>query len=210
MPPASDRLESQLLRDQLTRMRGMLGHYSDLFFRRIRDWAVITIALLVLGSTEAFPAAIVFVPFLVPFAFLETAYLFFYTVLARRYAERLERRLNAIAGSEVLVAHRLEAAYLYPPDAPKVAALSAGNPLGMVSVVTLAYSAGAGLLWVAGFRGLQAFVSTAAEPAGLLPLAALLWTAAIAGYLLWTFLTRHDEARLLRELDRWEAGWRQP
>lgn len=210
MPPASDRLESHLLRDQLTRMRGMLGHYSDLFFRRIRDWAVITIALLVLGSTEAFPAAIVFVPFLVPFAFLETAYLFFYTVLARRYAERLERRLNAIAGSEVLVAHRLEAAYLYPPDAPKVAALSAGNPLGMVSVVTLAYTAGAGLLWVAGFRGLQAFVSTAAEPAGLLPLAALLWTGAIAGYLVWTFLTRHDEARLLRELDRWEAGWRQP
>ena len=79
----------------------------------------------------------------------------------------------------------------------------------MVSVVTLAYTAGAGLLWVAGFRGLSDFVSTAADPAGLLPLAALLWTAAITGYLLWTFLTRHDEARLLRELDRWEAGWRQ-
>jgi hypothetical protein len=85
-----DRLEAQLLRDQLARMRGMLGHYSDLFFRRIRDWAIVTVALLVLGSTEAFPAAIVFVPFLVPFAFLETAYLFFYTVLARRYAERLD------------------------------------------------------------------------------------------------------------------------
>jgi hypothetical protein len=210
MPAPDDRLEAQLLRDQLARMRGMLGHYSDLFFRRIRDWAIVTVALLVLGSTEAFPAAIVFVPFLVPFAFLETAYLFFYTVLARRYAERLERRLNALAGSDVLVAHRLEAAYLYPPDAPKVAALSAGNPLGMVSVVTVAYTAGAGLLWVAGFRGLLDFAATAEEPAGLLPLAALLWTAAITGYLVWTFLTRHDETRLLRELDRWEARWPSP
>ena len=98
MPPANDRLEVQLLREQLARMRSMLGRYSDLFFRRIRDWAIVIVVLLVLGSTEAFPAAIVFVPFLVPFAFLETAYLFFYTVLARRYAERLERRLNAWPG----------------------------------------------------------------------------------------------------------------
>ena len=203
MPAPVDRLEAELLRDQLTRMRGMLGAYSDLFFRRIRDWTLVVVGLLVLSSTGAFPVAIAFVPFLVPFAFLETAYLFFHTVFARRFAERIERRLNRIVGSDVLIAHRLEAAYFYPPDAPKVAALSFGQPLGMVSVVTLAYTVGAGLLWLAGFRGLQ---DLAGEGEGaLLPLAALIWTGAIAAYLPWSFLTRHDETRLLRELDRWDA-----
>ena len=88
--------ELALLNDQLVRMRGMLYGYSALFFARIRDWAMVTLALLVIGSTDVAPAAVAFVPFLVPFAFLETGYLFFYTVFARRYAERLERRINGL------------------------------------------------------------------------------------------------------------------
>jgi hypothetical protein len=202
----ADRLELQLLADQLTRMRGMLYGYSDLFFRRIRDWAIVSIALLVVGSTEVAPAAVVIVPFLVPFAFLETGYLFFYTVFARRYAASLERRINGLAGSEVLVANRLEAAYFYPPDAPKVAALSFGNPAGMMAVATLGYTVGAGLLWVAGFVGLLGFSDRLDGLGALLPAAAVIWTIAIAGYLVWAFLAGLDEARLMRELERWEAG----
>jgi len=199
------RLELQLLTDQLGRMRAMLYGYSDLFFRRIRDWAVLAIALLVLGSTDVVPAAVAFVPFLVPFAFLETAYLFFYTVFARRFAERLERRINGLLDADVLVAHRLEAAYFYPPHAPKVAALSFGNPAGLMSVSTIGYTVGAGLLWVAGFSGLLGFAEGLDGPGALLVPAALTWTVAIAGYLVWTFVTRHDEARLVSELDRWEV-----
>ena len=37
-------------------------------------------------------------------------------------------------------------------------------------------------------------------------LPAVVWTVAIAGYLVWAFLARRDERRLLDELDRWEAG----
>ena len=33
------------------------------------------------------------------------------------------------------------------------------------------------------------------------PLVALAWTLLITGYLVWTFLGRHDERRLLAELD---------
>ncbi len=80
-----------------------------------------TLALLVIAGSGIFPAAVIAVPFLVPFAFLETGYLFFYTVFARRHAEYLERAINARFGRDVLVAHRLEAAYYYPPDAPKIA-----------------------------------------------------------------------------------------
>lgn len=202
-----DPAEVALLSAQLERMRGMLAAYSDLFFRRIRDWALVAIGLLVVGSTDLVPAAIVVVPFLVPFAFLETGYHFYYTVFARRYAERIERRLNALLGRDVLIAHRLEAAYFYPPDAPKIAALSAGRPLGMVSVSTLGYTGGAALLWAAGFLGILEQVDAGRIP-GSVAIGSLAWTAAIAAYLVWTFLTRHDEARLIRELDRWEESER--
>lgn len=200
-----DELEIRLLGEQLRRMRGLLAAYSALFFGRIRDWAFVSITLLVVAQADVARAAIVFVPFVVPFAFLETAYLFFYTVFARRFAERLEMRLNARLGREVLVAHRLEAAYFYPPDAPKIAALSLGRPLGLVSVSTLGYTVGAALLWLAGFVGLVELAGDDPGPASFLPVVALIWTAVIAGYLVWTFLTRHDEARLVRELDRWHS-----
>jgi hypothetical protein len=198
-----DAAELRLLAEQLRRMRAMLYGYSDLFFRRIRDWAIVTLVLLVVGSTGLAPAAVVPVPFLVPFAFLETAYLFSYTVFARRHAEAIERTLNAHFGRDVLVAHRLEAAYFYEPDAPKIAAFSLARPLGTMSVATLAYTAGAALLWAAGMLGLVSFV--AEERGGLLELAvpgALVWTVAIAGYLVWSSLARRDEERLLAELER--------
>ena len=199
-----DRRELDLLADQLARMRGMLFGYSDLFFRRIRDWALVAIALLVLGTSGIVPVAVVLVPFVVPFAFLETGYLFYYTVFARRHAEYLERAINARFGHDVLVAHRLEAAYFYPPDAPKIAAFSFGNPTGMMSVATLGYAAGAGLLWITGMFGLVAWVGDQA-PGGIvavLPAAGVVWTIAIAGYLVWFFATRHDERQLLAELER--------
>jgi hypothetical protein len=200
--PADPRLELDLLVAQLERMRAMLFGYSSMFFARIRDWAVVSLALLVLGGSGIVPAAIAPVPFIVPFAFLETGYLFYYTVFARRHAERLEQAINERAGREVLAAHRLEAAYFYEPDAPKVAALSLRRPLGFMSAMTVGYSAGALLLWVAGIVGLADFVGSLAEP-GLMAWAvpaALVWTGAIVAYLLWTFLRRPDERRLLEAL----------
>jgi hypothetical protein len=207
---APDPEELRLLADQLSRMRGMLFGYSERFFERIRTWTLMTLALLVVAGSNVFPGAVVAVPFLVPFAFLETGYLFYYTVFARRHAEYLERSINERFGHEVLVAHRLEAAYFYPPDAPKIAAISLGRPAGMMSVMTLGYSAGALLLWLAGMHGVLGLASAeqggqlallAPELAPLLAPVALGWTVLIAGYLVWTFLARRDEDRLLAELD---------
>jgi hypothetical protein len=209
-PTAPDPEELRLLADQLARMRGMLFGYSERFFERIRTYLLITLALLVIAGSGIFPAAVIAVPFLVPFAFLETGYLFYYTVFARRHAEYLERAINARFGRDVLVAHRLEAAYFYPPDAPKIAALSFGRPLGMMSAMTAGYTAGAILLWITGMIGILdlanrlpsewAASQAAATPA--IALAALVWTAAIAGHLVYAFLSRRDERPLIEELDR--------
>ncbi len=199
----SARLELELLADQLARMRSMLFGYSERFFDTIRNWAILTILLLVASTTQLVPAAVVPVPFIVPFAFLETGYLFFYTVFARRHAERLEHVINERFGREVLAAHRLEAAYFYPPDAPKIAAFSLGNPLGFTSIATVGYSAGAALLWLAGMVGLSNLVAhgDAGQLAGVLVPGAIAWTGLIAASLVWTFLARRDEDRLVRELE---------
>jgi hypothetical protein len=205
-PEQAAAAELRVLEAQLERMRGMLFGYSSLFFATIRNWAFLSIGLLVLGWSGVLPAAVVPVPFIVPFAFLETGYLFWYTVFARRHAERLEQAINERLGHEVLAAHRLEAAYFYPPDAPKIAALSFGNPFGFMGAMTIGYTAGAALLWLAGLISTNAYLE--GQDAGLLdgslggfvvPLA-VAWTLIITAYLAWAFLRRPDEERFLAVL----------
>jgi hypothetical protein len=198
--------ELRLLEAQLVRMRGMLFGYSSLFFATIRNWTFVCVGLLVLGWTDVLRPAVIPVPFLVPFAFLETGYLFWYTVFARRHAEFLERAINRRLATDVLVAHRLEAAYFYPPDAPRIAALSLGNPLGYMSAMTVGYTMGAGLTWAAGLLSTLAYVRAQGGGVfeggivGLVIPAAIAWTAAILVYLLWSSLRRADEERLLAAL----------
>jgi hypothetical protein len=84
-PPAAprvDEVELRLLADQLDRMRAMLFGYSERFFERIRTWTLVALTLLVIGASGLAPVAFVPIPFLVPFAFLETGYQFFYTVFS--------------------------------------------------------------------------------------------------------------------------------
>lgn len=209
MPPRVEQegpgaLTSQLLDQQLRRMRGMLFGYSHMFFVHMRVYTLVTIGLLVVSLWEPLGGAVLVIPFLVPFVFMEASYLFWYTVFARRHAEWLERALAARAGAGAPAAHRLEAAYFYAPDDPTIAALDLRRPLSHMSAATLAYMGGAGLLWVAGMvLGIDWIerASSASPLLGWVPLVALIWTVAIAAYLVFTWIRRPDERRLVDELD---------
>jgi hypothetical protein len=203
-PEQADQLASDVLDQQLRRMRGMLFGYSRLFFVHMRIYALVAIALLVVSLWEPFGGAVLVIPFLLPMVFLEASYLFWYTVFARRHAEWVERALAARTGSGVPAAHRLEAAYFYVPDHPTIAALDLRRPLSHMSATTLAYVAGAGFLWLAAMvLGLEWIdrQSAASPLLGWVPLVAVLWTVIVAGYLVYTWLRRPDERRLLVELD---------
>lgn len=189
-------LEVGLLEHQLERMRGMLGAYSALFFTHMRVWALATIALLVASGWEPLSMSVLVVPFLVPFVFLEASYLFFYTAFARRHAAFLEAAIDRAVGRRVLPAHAIEAAYLYDPAAPKISALSLARPLGHMSVMTVGYSVGAAILWLAGLTLTVDRLAAATGLAALVVPGAVLWTAAVVAYLLWTWLARVDERRL--------------
>ena len=102
---------TRLLEHQLQRMRGMLFGYSQLFFTHMRVYTLVTLAILAASLWQPLGGAVLLVPFLVPFVFLEASYLFWYTVFARRHAEWLERALQVQTGSRAPAAHRLEAAF---------------------------------------------------------------------------------------------------
>ena len=194
-----DRAELRLLEQQLDRMRGMLGAYSGLFFRQITVWGVVSIVILALSGLSAGAPIAFLLTFIVPFAFLEAGYTFYYTVFARRHAEFIEKSINARFGRAVLPAHRLEAAYFYPPDAPKLSFLSFARLSGYGSVMTIGYSVAALLLWGAGMEeGLAQVAAGDLDPA--LIWAALAWTLGVTAFLLWHFLAKRDEQRLLVEL----------
>jgi hypothetical protein len=194
-------------------MRGMLFSYSSMFIVHMRVYTLVTIGLLVVSLWEPFSGAVLVVPFLTPFVFIEASYLFWYTVFARRHAERLERALATRSEREVPAAHRLESAYFYAPDDPTIATLDLRRPLSHMSAATLAYMAGAGFLWPTGmilgaeWNGLQAGASSLL---GWVPLVALLLTVAVAGYLVYTWLRRPDERRLIAELDAVYPDGRRP
>jgi|UniRef100_UPI004049E668 hypothetical protein len=194
-----DRAELRLLEQQLDRMRGMLGAYSGLFFRQITIWGVVSLVILALSGLSAGAPIAFLLTFIVPFAFLEAGYTFYYTVFARRHAEFIEKSINARFGRAVLPAHRLEAAYFYPPDAPKLSFLSFARLSGYGSVMTIGYSVAALLLWGAGMEeGLAQVAAGDLDPA--LIWAALAWTLGVTAFLLWHFLAKRDEQRLLVEL----------
>ena len=194
-----DRAELRLLEQQLDRMRGMLGAYSGLFFRQITVWGVVSLVILALSGLSAGAPIGFLLTFIVPFAFLEAGYTFYYTVFARRHAEFIEKSINARFGRTVLPAHRLEAAYFYLPDAPKLSFLSFARLSGYGSVMTIGYSVAALLLWGAGMEeGLAQVAAGGLDPA--LIWAALAWTLGVTAFLLWHFLAKRDEKRLLVEL----------
>ena len=195
-PTSDPALEIELLERQLGRMRGMLGTYSALFFTHMRAWTMAVIALLVASRWEPLGGAVLVVPFLVPFVFLEASYLFYYSVFARRHAAFLEATIGARLGRPVLPAHTIEAAYFYDPAAPKISALSLARPLGHMSAMTVGYAAGAAVLWLAGVALSVDWLAGAGGLAALVIPGALLWTVAIVVYLLWTWLGRADEQRL--------------
>jgi hypothetical protein len=202
--PEQERSAADQLDQQLRRMRGMLFGYSQLFFVHMRVYTVVAIGLLVASLWQPLGGAVLVIPFLVPFVFMEASYLFWYTVFARRHAEWVERALAAHSAGRIPAAHRLEAAYFYPPDDPIIAALDLRRPLSHMSAATLAYMGGAGLIWLTGmilsvdWIGRQ---SDASPLLGWVPVVAVVWTAAIALYLVVTWLRRSDERRLVEELE---------
>lgn len=194
--------ELRLLSDQLARMRAMNGRYHDRFFSDIRFSTVVLIALVVLGLVVdrwLFLA----IPIVALAGAAQTAFDASYLIFSRQYATRIEQELNRRVGSDVLVAHRLEHAYLFPLDDRKIVTM----PLGGVTwfgFMTAFYTV-LGIGWYALGLGLSLTViedrSSILYGGVYLAFLAMI-TLATLGVGVWWFVGGEGERRLATILDQ--------
>lgn len=173
--------------------------YHALFFRQINFWIAIIIALLVASLIEPLRAAVLLIPFLILYAAMQGAFHFHYIIFARRYARALERKINRLNNNDVLIAHELEDAYLFPLDTPRFVGVSFGNPSTFFSAITFHYGIAGTLLWAFTlYRAGQLIPQLALNFAPLnfyIPVT-LVWTFANILYLAWYSIAQRDERRV--------------
>lgn len=191
----------QLAAQQLARMRGMTALYHKRFFADTRFVLLVVLALLAVGFLGA-PELFAAVPLVALLGACQTAFDASYLIFARQYAASLEGYLNRHLGEEVLVAARLEDAYLFPLDRRKVVTLAFGGGFSWFGFMTALYT-GAGV--VAYVTGLALAVpvlrdEAAAWLAPYLIVLGVLTAAALVGGL-WWFVGGAGERRLRRILD---------
>ncbi len=131
--------ELELAARQLERMRGMNAAYHRRFFSDIR-FSVVAVLLLLLAGAEWERWLFLAVPFLALLGAVQTAFDASYLIFSRQYAARLERYLDERLDTNLLVAHRLEDAYLFPLDARKVVTLAFGRGFTWFGFMTLFFT----------------------------------------------------------------------
>lgn len=194
-------LHYQALHAQLERVRAMQHRYSDLFYRLV-FLAVPALALMAAASmTDTLRAVALLVPFFVIWVGVQSAYFLTYVVLARVYATGLEQSLNELLGGDALVAHRLEASYLFPLGGPQFAGVPLRADQTFIGFITIHFwLLGAAAIFLASYRAWQLLplVERDFPPAAYYFPALIAWALLHLVYLGWYFGTRYHERRAMQ------------
>lgn len=181
----------RVLQAQLDRMRGMHYGYYVQFFQATHLFTVLTLLNIALSLCYPFRAAILLLPFFIVYAGFFCAYLLTYNLFARIYATALEKKINAALGSELLVAHKMEDAYIYRTPAPKFVAIDLGRPYTFIGASTVSFTFGGVVLYLfAAYRAYQLLPELTSHfpPFGVYwPLLAV-WTLGHLAYLVWFYV----------------------
>lgn len=192
----------RLLEAQLGRMRSMLYRYYELFYRFVSGGLVAVGALFIGAFWPPTQAGAMLLPFVILYIGFHAASLFSYVVFARTFAAAIERRINRELGADILIAHRLEAAYFGGAGDPKLVAGSLRRPLTMLAAETWHFTvAGAALFTVATLLG-SATVQRLGSPWSELYVPAVVgWALLNGAYLAWYFVGRRDQRAIQALLD---------
>lgn len=192
----------RVLEQQLARMRGLQGSYYDHFFRFLNLHLLGLFALMAVALAGVERAALL-LPFWVIFIGFHSSYLFSYVTLARTYAVALEQRINRHLGGDYLVAHRLEATYVFPISKPRMVAWSPVNQGSFLSAETTQFTVGLGVLFVVfGVWGIRIAWDIAARWGALYTAGLVLWALGCMGFVLWHHFSSDYEARLRAVLEQ--------
>lgn len=202
-PPVPPDREAHLgiLHNQLERMRAMHYKYSDLFYNLVTLAFVILILMSVASFTETLRATVLLIPFFTIWVGLQSAYYLSYTVFARVYATGIEKTINLAHDRDLLIAHRIEAEYLFPLSGGQFAGVPLRFAQTLIGFLTLhLWLTGATVIGLAAYRAWQLLPELAQEfpPARFYFVALALWSLVHLVYLVWYFGTRHYEQQIMR------------
>ncbi len=187
--------ELRLIEAQLGRMRGMLYHYYDQFYRFLYISIFILFALIVVALAGV-ERSIFLGPFFVVYVGFHSSYLFSYVTFARTYATAIERRLNRHYGKDLLIAHELEAAYIFPISKRRFVAFSPDNRGSFLSAETLQFTVGGAILYLVLCVWSVRLAWDIDVMWGVIYLIGLgLWSAGSLGYLMWYYFVSDYERR---------------
>ncbi|HVL54720.1 MAG TPA: hypothetical protein VM344_10740 [Vitreimonas sp.] len=200
--PLSSSDALRVLEGQLGRMRGMLVAYYGAFFRFTGGGLVAVGALFIGAFWAPTQAAGLLLPFAILYVGFHAAYLFSYILFARTYATALERRINRMLGTEVLIAHRLEEVYFGSPGDPRLVAGSLRRPLTMLAAETWHFTVMGALFFVVGTIIGASTVERVGPPWSTFYVPAVIgWAVLNGAYLAWYFGVRRDQRAIETILD---------
>ncbi|MGI8654787.1 MAG: hypothetical protein ACR2LC_06180 [Pyrinomonadaceae bacterium] len=197
---SSDTVILQMLHAQLERMRAMLYKYSDLFYQLIIVGIIVLILMTMASFTETFRATVLLMPFFTIYIGVQSAYFLTYVVFARIYATGIEQRINRLLKDEVLIAHKQEAAYLFPLDGAQFAGVPLRLRQTFIGFITIHFwITGAVVIALSSYRACQLLPVIREEfpPVALYFPALILWSLLHLVYLVWYFGTRYYERRIM-------------
>lgn len=179
----------------------MNAAYHQRFFADIRFTMLVSLGLLAAGfalDDRLFLA----LPVVALLGGCQTAFDASYLIFSRQYAARLERLIDVELGRDVLVAHRLEDAYLFPLDRPKIVTFTLSG-FSWFGFMTALYTLAGVAVYVTGLAlSLPVIASGIGAAAGTAYLVTLgVATVAALGVGLWWFPGGEGEDRLRRILD---------
>jgi len=191
----------QVLHAQLERMRAMLYNYSNLFYKLIILAVVVLIVMAMASITDTLRATALLIPFFVIYVGVQSAYFLTYVVFARVYATGIEKRINRLLQDDVMIAHRIEASYLFPLDGPQFAGVPLRADQTFIGFITLHFwLLGGASIFLAAYRAWQLLPALARE----FPIldyyfpALIAWSLLHLVYLVWYFGTRYHERRIMQ------------
>ncbi len=191
--PADKDLEMTV--SQLERMRAMQYAYHAKFFQWLIIILVLSILLFVFGRSTGG----MILPFLVVTGGVTASFYLHFCDFARLHASVLERKINRMAGHDILIGHRIESLYFYPLNQPKFSGWVPGRPWCFFSFFSLHWSLLWFALWILGaWTAWQTL--TMGQSLLYFPLL-ILWSLGNSVYLAWYFLRARDWKAVRDELE---------
>jgi hypothetical protein len=199
--PADRESQLRILHNQLERMRAMHYKYSELFYNLITLTFVALIIMAAASFTDTLRATVLLIPFFTIWTGLQSAYYLSYTIFARVYATGIEKAINRLHGIDLLVAHRIEAEYLFPLRGGQFAGVPLRLAQTLIGFLTLHFwLLGACVIGLSAYRAWQLLPELAQEfpPVRFYFVALTLWSVIHLIYLVWYFGTRRYEHAIIR------------